>query len=53
MARPRKEGLGYFPHDTDAVNDEKIEALRALYGNDGYAYEIDYDAEGWLAVVQR
>ena len=38
MARPQKEGLDYFPHDTDAVNDEKLEALRALYGNDGYAF---------------
>ncbi len=38
MARPHKKGLDYFPHDTDAVNDEKIEALRALYGNDGYAF---------------
>ena len=38
MARPLKEGLDYFPHDTDASNDEKIEALRALYGNDGYAF---------------
>jgi hypothetical protein len=38
MARPRKEGLDYFPHDTDAVSDEKIEALRALYGNNGYAF---------------
>lgn len=38
MARPQKEGLDYFSHDTDAVNDEKIEALRALYGNDGYAF---------------
>ena len=38
MARPQKEGLDYFPHDTDAVNDEKIEALRSLYGNDGYAF---------------
>ncbi|MGE5594152.1 MAG: DUF4373 domain-containing protein [Betaproteobacteria bacterium] len=38
MARPLKEGMDYFPHDTDAVNDEKIEALRALYGNDGYAF---------------
>ncbi len=38
MARPQKEGLDYFPHDTDAVNDEKIEALRALHGNDGYAF---------------
>ena len=38
MARPRKEGLDYFPHDTDAVADEKIDAMRALYGNDGYAF---------------
>ena len=38
MARPQKEGLDYFPHDTDAVNDEKLEALRALHGNDGYAF---------------
>lgn len=38
MARPLKKGLSYFPHDCDAVNDEKIEALRMLYGNDGYAF---------------
>lgn len=38
MARPRKEGMEYFPHDTDAANDEKIEALRALHGNDGYVF---------------
>lgn len=38
MARPQKEGMDYFPHDTDAVSDEKTEALRALYGNDGYAF---------------
>ncbi|MBY9077255.1 DUF4373 domain-containing protein [Paenibacillus sp. HN-1] len=38
MARPKKEGMEYFPHDTDAVNDEKIEAMRALFGNDGYAF---------------
>lgn len=38
MARPRKSGLDYFPHDTDAASDEKVEALRALYGNDGYAF---------------
>lgn len=37
MARPQKLGLDYFPHDTDLSNDEKIEALEALYGNDGYA----------------
>jgi len=38
MARPRKEGLSYFPHDCDASGDEKIEALRSLFGNDGYAF---------------
>lgn len=38
MARPHKEGMDYFPHDTDASSDERIEALRALYGNDGYAF---------------
>ena len=38
MARPTKDGMDYFPHDTDAANDEKIEALRALHGNDGYAF---------------
>jgi len=38
LARPRKTGLDYFPHDVDAIEDEKIEALRALYGNDGYAF---------------
>ncbi|MHB0976872.1 MAG: DUF4373 domain-containing protein [Candidatus Aquicultorales bacterium] len=38
MARPRKEGLDYFSHDTDAAGDEKVEALRAIYGNDGYAF---------------
>lgn len=38
MARPLKTGLDYFPHDTDASSDEKIEAMRALYGNDGYAF---------------
>lgn len=38
MARPIKQGLDYFPHDTDSVNDEKIEALRMLFGNDGYAF---------------
>lgn len=38
MARPQKEGMDYFPHDTDATSDEKIEAMRALHGNDGYAF---------------
>ncbi len=38
MARPQKQGLDYFPHDCDASSDEKIEVMRALHGNDGYAF---------------
>lgn len=38
MARPVKSGIEYFSHDTDASSDDKIEALRALHGNDGYAF---------------
>lgn len=38
MARPTKTGMDYFPHDVDASSDEKIEGMRALYGNDGYAF---------------
>ena len=38
MGRPRKEGMDYFPHDVDASQDEKIEAMRSVYGNDGYAF---------------
>lgn len=38
MGRPIKQGLDYFPHDTDASSDEKIESLKALYRNDGYAF---------------
>jgi len=38
LARPLKEGMDYFPHDVNATSDKKIEALRALYGNDGYAF---------------
>ena len=38
MARPKKEGLDYFPHDVHASNDEKIEPLLLLYGAKGYAF---------------
>jgi hypothetical protein len=30
--------MDYFPHDVDASQDEKIEAMRSVYGNDGYAF---------------
>lgn len=38
MARPRKTGLDYFPHDTAATTDDKVAAMRLLFGNDGYAF---------------
>lgn len=38
MARPKKTGLDYFPHDVDASNDEKIEAMESLYGAHGYTF---------------
>lgn len=38
MARPIKEGMDYFPHDTDATGDEKVETLMMLYGAKGYAF---------------
>lgn len=37
MARPIKEGADYFSHDVDASADPKLEAIEAVYGNDGYA----------------
>lgn len=37
MARPLKTGLDYYQHDTSMSADEKIEALEAVHGNDGYA----------------
>jgi hypothetical protein len=68
MARPRKEGMEYFPHDTDARNDLKIRKLRAVFGNDGYTtyfilleniyrnktYSIDIsDAETMLILAEE
>lgn len=38
MARPKKVGLSYFPHDTDARGDLKVKALMAMYGTDGYTF---------------
>jgi len=38
MARPIKQGLDYFPHDTDASSDPKLEPLIILYGARGYAF---------------
>ena len=38
MARPQKAGLDYFSHDTDASNDEKLEAMESSYGLAGHAF---------------
>jgi len=38
MARPLKQGMDYFPHNINASDDERMEKLRDLYGNDGYAF---------------
>jgi hypothetical protein len=50
MARPPKSGLDYFPHDTDASNDKKMQALLSLCGLSGvgfywYLVEIIYREE--------
>lgn len=38
MARPKKQGLDYFPLDT--TFDDEIEMLEAVHGNDGFAVWI-------------
>ena len=38
MARPRKTGLDYFPHDVDATTDPKIEPALMRYGAAAYAF---------------
>jgi hypothetical protein len=38
MARPLKVGLSYFPHDTDASSDPKLEPLLMIHGLVGYGF---------------
>jgi len=38
MPRPPKEGLEYFPHDSDAANDKKMQAVISLCGISGYGF---------------
>ncbi len=38
MARPIKLGMDYFPHDTDASGDEKVESLMMSHGPMGYTF---------------
>ncbi|KKN59518.1 hypothetical protein LCGC14_0541320 [marine sediment metagenome] len=38
MARPPKQTVDYFPHDTDASEGKTLTIIQAKYGNDGYAF---------------
>ena len=40
MARPKSDGLSYFPFDVDFFSDKKIKSLRAHFGTDGIALYI-------------
>lgn len=40
MARPKKDGLDYYPMDSDIGNDDKIKYIRSKHGNDGFATVI-------------
>ena len=41
MARPIKDGVDYFPKDTDFYQDDKVRLLRARFGPKGM-YLLDY-----------
>jgi uncharacterized protein YdaU (DUF1376 family) len=38
VARPKKVGMDYFPHDVNAANDPKVETLCTVHGAEGYAF---------------
>ena len=38
MARPHKQTVDYFPHDTDTSDGKTVTIIQAKYGNDGYAF---------------
>jgi DnaD/phage-associated family protein len=38
MARPKKQTVDYFPHDTDASDKKTLTILQSKHGNDGYAF---------------
>ncbi len=38
MARPHKQTVDYFPHDTDASDGKTLSIIQSKYGNDGYAF---------------
>jgi len=38
MARPQKQTVNYFSHDTDASEKKTLTIIQNKYGNDGYAF---------------
>ena len=38
MARPHKQIVDYFPHDTDASEGKTLTIIQNKFGNDGYAF---------------
>ena len=38
MARPQKQTVKYFPHDTDASDGKTLTIIQSKYGNDGYSF---------------
>lgn len=38
MARPHKQTVDYFPHDTDASEGKTLTIIQSKYGNDGYSF---------------
>ena len=38
MARPHKQTVDYFPHDTDASDGKTLTIIQSKYGNDGYSF---------------
>jgi len=38
MARPHKQTVDYFPHDTDASDGKTLTIIQSKFGNDGYAF---------------
>jgi len=38
MARPQKQNVDYFPHDSGASHGRTLYIIENLYGNDGYAF---------------
>lgn len=38
MARPKKSGVDFFPHDVNATGKKTVYTLESMFGNDGYAF---------------